>query len=875
MPTRWPFAGRVEETDRLLTLMNDPDVRGVAIVGAAGAGKSRLAMEVVTSLRSRGRTAVHAIASMAARELPFGALAHLLPAALPQGANPLKWISDTLVGTERRPLILVDDAHLLDSGSAAVLHHMAQDAAAQLLLTLRGGEPVPDTLVSLWKDLGLVRMELAPLSLRDVGRILAAVLGDPVESASVARLHRLAGGNALFLRELVAGALDGGALVRVRGLWRLESAPPVAPALADLVAARIGRLEPAEEEALEYIALGEPLGAQLLAGLVPAATVESLEAKDLIRVLVDGRRTLVRLAHPLYGEAIRAGSPLLRTRRRYRRLAEALEAAGGRRRDDVVRLAVWRLESGTVKDPGPLLSGSEIAWAAHDATLATRLGWAALNAGGGARAAIMLSDVLSFSEAFTDSEAALTSVWNEPCGPELRAQLAMQRAWNLNFGLRRPAEADAVLDAAEAMLDDPSLRLLVHAMRLNVRILRGEVHESARAAEEMLAGEHLSVVAEAMALGITAYGLPYAGRCDEARRMCLRARAVEASWHDAAPSEVLKLIAGSYLAEMLSGDLAAAERAVRHGQEVLGDDSALRLFRRMFLQWHGEIARMRGRLAEAARITKEATTLAGAGHFTALAVAELAHCTALLGDQGTARALLAEAERDRTDVLYLLQTSIDAAQRWVTAMGGQLPRATELALAHAARARSQALLGIELGALHDVVRFGGARRVATRLTEVARRHDGALAAVCAAHAAAAASGDGEGLDRVAGSFRELGMTLHAAEAYAQASAAHHARGHPQKGRTAAARAAACAAACGGPRTPALARLRGPALTAREREIARLAAAGLASKEIAARLVLSIRTVDNHLQSVYGKLGVNGRTELTELLDADSPPEADD
>ncbi|MFD1930433.1 LuxR C-terminal-related transcriptional regulator [Nonomuraea mangrovi] len=871
MSTRWPFAGRIEETDRLLALMNDPATCGVAIFGPAGAGKSRLALEVVTSLRSRGRTAVHAIASMAARELPFGALAHLLPAALPQGANPLKWISDTLVGTERRPLMLVDDAHLLDSGSAAVLHHMAQDAAAQLLLTLRSGEPVPEAVVTLWKDLGLARMELAPLSLPDVGRILAGVLGDPVESQSVARLHRLTEGNALFLRELVAGALDLGALVRVQGLWRLESAPPVAPPLAELVAARIGTLEAAEEEALEYIALGEPLGAQLLAGLVPAAAVESLEAKDLVRVLVDGRRTLVRLAHPLYGEAIRARCPLLRTRRRYRQLAEALEATGARRRDDVVRTAMWRLASGTAKDPGPLLSGCRIAWAAHDATLAARLGWAALNAGGGAEAAITLSDVLSFSESFADSEAALTSVWEEPCDPRLRAQLAMQRAWNLNFGLRRPAEADAVLDDAEARLEDPALRMMVQAMRLNLRILRGEVHQCAEAAERMLAEGTGSVVGTAMALGITTYGLPYAGRCADARRMFDRARAVEESWHDAAPTEVLKLVAGRYLADLFTGDLAAAEQVVEHGQELLGEDSEVRLFRRMFLQWHGEIARMRGRVGEAARITREATTLAGAGHFTALAVAELAHCTALLGDQSRARALLAEAERNRTDVLYLLQTSIDSAQRWVAATGGQVPRAVELALAHAARARTQELYGIELVALHDAVRFGAAAKVEARLSEVARRHDGRLSAIYAAHGVAAAAGDAEGLERVAASFTGLGMLLHAAEACAQASAAHRARGRPQQGRVTAARAAAYAASCQGARSPALARLAGPVLTPREREIAGLAASGLASKDIAASLVLSIRTVDNHLQSVYGKLGVNGRTELAALLDVDSPP----
>ena len=48
------------------------------------------------------------------------------------------------------------------------------------------------------------------------------------------------------------------------------------------------------------------------------------------------------------------------------------------------------------------------------------------------------------------------------------------------------------------------------------------------------------------------------------------------------------------------------------------------------------------------------------------------------------------------------------------------------------------------------------------------------------------------------------------------------------------------------------------LTPREREIALLAAQGLSSRGIADRLVLSVRTVDNHLQSAYRKLGVSGR-----------------
>ncbi|MDQ1397337.1 MAG: hypothetical protein QOG64_2596, partial [Acidimicrobiaceae bacterium] len=74
--------------------------------------------------------------------------------------------------------------------------------------------------------------------------------------------------------------------------------------------------------------------------------------------------------------------------------------------------------------------------------------------------------------------------------------------------------------------------------------------------------------------------------------------------------------------------------------------------------------------------------------------------------------------------------------------------------------------------------------------------------------------------------------------------------------------------CGRPHTPALTEVDEVVgeLTSREREIAVMAAGGLVSKEIAARLSVAVRTVDNHLQRVYVKLGVNGREELASRLD---------
>ena len=51
------------------------------------------------------------------------------------------------------------------------------------------------------------------------------------------------------------------------------------------------------------------------------------------------------------------------------------------------------------------------------------------------------------------------------------------------------------------------------------------------------------------------------------------------------------------------------------------------------------------------------------------------------------------------------------------------------------------------------------------------------------------------------------------------------------------------------------------LTAREREIADLVAAGRTNREVAEQLVLSTRTIEAHLRNIYGKLGVRSRVEL--------------
>ena len=105
-----------------------------------------------------------------------------------------------------------------------------------------------------------------------------------------------------------------------------------------------------------------------------------------------------------------------------------------------------------------------------------------------------------------------------------------------------------------------------------------------------------------------------------------------------------------------------------------------------------------------------------------------------------------------------------------------------------------------------------------------------------------------------------------AEAADAAAAAFRDAGREASARAAAARAAVLLDACEGARPPTLVGGQAvEALTRREREIAVLAASGLSSRQIAERLVVSVRTVDNHLQRAYRKLGVSRRQDLAQVL----------
>uniref|UniRef100_UPI003F959DC8 helix-turn-helix transcriptional regulator n=1 Tax=Mycobacterium sp. TaxID=1785 RepID=UPI003F959DC8 len=170
----------------------------------------------------------------------------------------------------------------------------------------------------------------------------------------------------------------------------------------------------------------------------------------------------------------------------------------------------------------------------------------------------------------------------------------------------------------------------------------------------------------------------------------------------------------------------------------------------------------------------------------------------------------------------------------------------------------------EMRALHTAVRFDD-RSQTERLAELAKTLNTPLAETIAEHARGLADHDGDVLDAAADRFADMGAVALAADAAAQAAREHARTGHRSKEIKSSTRAHSLAGQ-GGIRTPAVAAAASALpITAREREIANLVAAGLSNRQIANRLVVSVRTVEGHVYRIFAKLGIEHRDQLVHLV----------
>jgi DNA-binding CsgD family transcriptional regulator len=907
------LVGRDEELARLCAFLDrrgNGSATAFLLEGEPGVGKTALWRSGVAYAHELEFRVLLARPSEPERMLSFAALADLLADAhdligrlpavqrLPlsvallledaHGVAPdRRAIGVALLATLRmlvqdRPLLIaVDDVQWVDSPSAAALAFALRRVAGEplcMLVTERTGSRSVVRL-ELESAFPLERLELGPLSLGALQRLLRERVGSTFPRPILRRIHEHSGGNPFFALELARA-------MQVRGtVLSPADELPVPRDLERLLAERLERLPWETKEPLAAVAaLAEPT--------LDLVAEEMLEPAIADGVLVlDGDH--IRFAHPLLAAvAYRRLAPRAR-RVLHRRLAElvadleqrARHCALGADGPDPELAAMLDAAAAQAYARGAPEAAADLAERAIQLTgpadrqtgalrRTTAAGYHVV-AGDDRRARALLDDALADDpvghararvleqlaeiEGEVDLERGIAimreALENARGDDALEAKiLALLSYWLHNAPTEAEPYARSAVKIAERV-GDPVLLAGALCSLATIefwlgRGLRPELWE--RALE-------LDARCEAMPIAlrpVTQFGwaCKWAGDVDRSRVLLERARQIG---YERGDSTVSAPLFYSCNLELLAGDWhhgleLARELSALAAQSERPNEAVTGLCAELVLQAHlGNESEAR-RCAAEALILAERAWVPNAIRVTnfGLSLLELSLDRPAKALEHARRATSADRERgvEEPGMLFSFSIEIEAAIAvgeweeaeelldWVERRAVRLDREWALACAHRCRGLLAGASGDEFGAAesferalaeHERVQYRRFERARTLLAqgETLRRYK-------KRRAAREAIGSARDL------FEELGAQLWAAKA-----------------RRELARIGGRAAS-------------GSGLTEGERRIAELVATGKSNKEAAAALFVSVHTVEDALKRVYRKLGVHSRTELAHHLNAD-------
>lgn len=913
-----PLLGRQSERRLINVLLDDARAgRSGALVlrGEAGIGKTALIDSIEDDAGAGGFSVVRLTGYESEQQLTFAGLDRLcapllanidvLPApqrtaldvALGRGDGPapdhfrvgLATLTLLAESAEERPLLcLVDDAQWLDAASAQVLAFVIRRVAAERLafvIAVRGADDGPGVPFS-----GIPAVMMTGLADSDARALLASLVHTPIDEVLRERVVAEARGNPLALLELsrattatqLASALTVPESVsaphRVEELYfrRWESLPAQTRLLMLLAAA-----EPTADPAILWSAAAR-LGIDIDAA-VPA------EAADLLAI-----DTSVRFRHPLARSAVYGGSTEADRCRVHAALAETIDPLV-----DPDRRAWHRAKS---------VAGTDEAVAAESVAAAHR----ALARGAMADAAALLERATELTpDPATRAEravlaanalheagasaAALRSLAIAEAGPldeAEKARLSLYRAM-ITFGTTHAGEATAQMVAAARTLAplNPAMARETYLVALDAAVITGGSHgglsvrDVAAAAMDAPRLTRRPGPADLLLDGLaTAHTEGFAAAGPRLRE-ALEAFHVALGGADAGGEESERTGRWLALAARTAGAMFDDELSVRLGErnvERVRDSGSLASLPAALVACASALALV-GDLAGAADLAAQTAAVARATGTPAPPYADL-FLAAWRGRETDAERL-AEIADEMTEgngagpslARYALAVSHNAAGRYADAAEAAL-RATQ----------SDELVTGSL-ALPELVE--GASRAGQKETALAALEQlisrtsvcptpMALGLTAQAEAFVADDDSAEGhheaaiahltRTRLAGSLGRAHLTY--GEWLRRAGQRHRAREQLRSAHaiflTMGSEVFASRAARELRATGEHPRSRGvglPAtLTDQELHIARLVAAGATSREVAAQLFLSPRTIEAHLRNVFRKLGITSRRQLREL-----------